>query len=74
MQHFRDLHWDYSFTCGLSSPSQLGSRVYQAHMVYTLCRAYLAPTIPMEDQDSDHYCEAAALAADMMRSSGCNNE
>jgi hypothetical protein len=85
---------------GLSSPTQLGTRIYQAHLVYTLCLAHLclsgapeddvngdpflsfegvrfsthlrkvlvAPTVPMEDQDSEEYCEAAALAAEMMTS------
>jgi hypothetical protein len=104
VQHYRDLHWDHSMASGLSSPTQLGTRIYQAHLVYTLCLAHLclsgapeddvnghpflslagvrfsthlrkvAPTIPMEDQDSEEYCEVTALAVEMMRPSGCNNE
>ncbi len=106
VQHYRDLHWDHSMASGLSSPTQLGTRIYQAHMVYTLCLAHLslsgapeddvngdpfltfegvrfsthlrkvlvAPTVPMENQDSEEYCEAAALAAEMMRPSGCHDE
>jgi hypothetical protein len=30
--------------------------------------------IPMEDQDSEEYCEVTALAEEMMRPSGCRNE
>jgi hypothetical protein len=106
VQHYRDLHWDHSMASGLSSPTQLGTRIYQAHLVYTLCLAHLclsgapednvnghpflslagvrfsthlrkvlvAPTIPMEDQDSEEYCEVTALAEEMMRPSGCHNE
>jgi hypothetical protein len=106
VQHYRDLLWDHSMASGLSSPTQLGTRIYQAHMVYTLCLAHLclsgapdddvngdpflslegvrfsthlrkvlvAPTIPMEDQDSEEYCEVTALAVEMMRPSGCHNE
>jgi hypothetical protein len=32
------------------------------------------PTIPMEDQDSEEYCEATALAEEMMRPSGSHHE
>ena len=39
-----------------------------------LRKVLVAPTIPMEDQDSEEYCEAAALAAEMMRPSGCHDE
>jgi hypothetical protein len=106
VQHYREFHWDQSMASGLSSPTQLGTRIYQAHMVYTFCLAHLslsgtpeddvngdtllslegvrfsthlrkvlvAPTIPMEDQDSEEYCEAAALAAEMMHPSGCHDE
>jgi hypothetical protein len=88
------------------SPTQLGTRIYQAHLVYTLCIAHLclsgapednvnghpflslagvrfsthlrkvlvAPTIPMEDQDSEEYCEVTALAEEMMRPSGSHHE
>ena len=39
-----------------------------------LRKVLVAPTIPMEDQDSEEYCEATALAEEMMRPSGCHNE
>jgi hypothetical protein len=106
VQHYRELHWDHSIASGLSSPTQLGTRIYQAHLVYTLCIAHLclsgamednvnghpflslagvrfsthlrkvlvAPTIPMEDQDSEEYCEVTALAEEMMRPSGSHHE
>jgi hypothetical protein len=39
-----------------------------------LRKVLVAPTIPMEDQDSEEYCEVTALAVEMMRPSGCHNE
>ncbi len=42
-----------------------------------ICNDQLCPnpyTIPMEDQDSEEYCEVTALAEEMMRPSGCHNE
>jgi hypothetical protein len=49
VKHYRELHWDHSFVTGLASPTQHGSRVYQAHMVYTLCLAFLAIPGAVED-------------------------
>ncbi len=37
-------------------------------------KVLVAPTIPMEDQDSEEYCEVTALAVEMMRPPGCHNE
>ncbi len=39
-----------------------------------LRKVLVAPTIPMEDQNSEEYCEVTALAEEMMRPSGCHNE
>ena len=39
-----------------------------------LRKVLVAPTIPMEDQDSEEYCEATALAEEMMRPSGSHHE
>ena len=39
-----------------------------------LRKVLVAPTIPMEDQDSEEYCEVTALAVEMMRPSGCHDE
>jgi hypothetical protein len=39
-----------------------------------LRKVLVAPTVPMEDQDSEEYCEVTALAVEMMRPSGCHDE
>ena len=39
-----------------------------------LRKVLVAPTIPMEDQDSEEYCEVTALAEEMMRPSGSHHE
>jgi hypothetical protein len=39
-----------------------------------LRKVLVAPPIPMEDQDSEEYCEATALAEEMMRPSGSLHE
>jgi hypothetical protein len=49
VQHYRDQHWDHSFVTGLASPTQHGSRTYQAHMVYSLCLGQLV--LPGEAED-----------------------
>jgi hypothetical protein len=37
IHHYRREHWDHSVTSGLHVPTQLNSRVYQTHFLYTLC-------------------------------------
>jgi hypothetical protein len=49
----REVHWDHSFVTGLFSPTQHDSRVYQAHLVYTLCLGQLALFNPQEDDPDD---------------------
>ena len=39
-----------------------------------LRKVLVAPTILMEDQDSEEYCEVTALAEEMMRPSGSHHE
>jgi hypothetical protein len=37
IHYYRQEHWDHSVTSGLHVPTQLNSRVYQTHFLYTLC-------------------------------------
>jgi hypothetical protein len=37
INHYREVHWDHSIVTGLHVPTQLNSRVYQTHLLYTLC-------------------------------------
>ena len=39
IEHFQLDHWNTSFFTGLATPSQLGTRIYQAFIAYILCLA-----------------------------------
>ena len=41
LSHYREKHWNHSIVTGLHSNTQLNTRVYTAHFLYTLCLPHL---------------------------------